>query len=193
MNIIYFTLSTFVFMSKCLVNEKIISITSGFLMSSSVLVQLNHMSSSHVRGARITGGAAEQPTVRSECHNDPFVLHQPGVSSARSDPVMMKTARMELLRALITQCLSAAAEEIFRIAERTMAEFEEEVQSCSKWVVDEDHRLLDMARTRAEGGLEKCHFTTETDGFSGSGLAQSSDWGRSSDWGQSSGLGQSYN
>ncbi|XP_040923308.1 zinc finger protein 883-like [Toxotes jaculatrix] len=62
---------------------------------------------------------------------------------------MVKMAKMELLRALISECLSAAAEEIFRIAERTMIEYEEEM-SCSKWVVDSHRRLLDVAKAHSE-------------------------------------------
>ena len=63
---------------------------------------------------------------------------------------MVKTAKMELLRALVSECLSAAAEEILKIVERTIIEYEEEM-SCSKWVVDSHRRLLDAARTHSEG------------------------------------------
>nr|XP_046233507.1 zinc finger protein 883-like [Scatophagus argus]XP_046233508.1 zinc finger protein 883-like [Scatophagus argus] len=66
---------------------------------------------------------------------------------------MVKTAKMELLRALVSECLSAAAQEIFRIVERTMIEYEEEM-SCSKWVVDNHHRLLDVAKSENEDSLQ---------------------------------------
>lgn len=63
---------------------------------------------------------------------------------------MVKTAKMELLRALISECLSAAAQEILKVVERTIIEYEEEM-SCSKWVVDSHHRLLDIAKSHSEG------------------------------------------
>lgn len=63
---------------------------------------------------------------------------------------MVKTAKMELLRALITECLSAAAEEIFKVAEKTIIEYEEEM-SCSTWIVDSHRRLLDVAQSHSEG------------------------------------------
>lgn len=63
---------------------------------------------------------------------------------------MVKTAKMELLRALVSECLSAAAQEIFKIVERTILEYEEEM-SCSKWVVDNHRRLLDVAKSHSEG------------------------------------------
>ncbi|XP_044192842.1 zinc finger protein 2-like [Thunnus albacares] len=66
---------------------------------------------------------------------------------------MVKTAKMELLRALVSECLSAAAEEILKIVERTIIEYEEEM-SCSKWVVDSHRRLLDAARTHSEDSLQ---------------------------------------
>lgn len=57
---------------------------------------------------------------------------------------------MELLRVLVSECLSAAAQEIFKIVERTIIEYEEEM-SCSKWVVDSHRRLLDVATSHSEG------------------------------------------
>ncbi|XP_044034842.1 zinc finger protein 133-like [Siniperca chuatsi] len=66
---------------------------------------------------------------------------------------MVKTAKMELLRALVSECLSAAAEEIFKIVQRTIIEYEEEM-SCSKWVVDSHRRLLDVAKSRGEDSLQ---------------------------------------
>ena len=63
---------------------------------------------------------------------------------------MVKAARMELLRTLISECLSAAAEEIFKIVERTVVEYEKEM-SCSTWVVDSHRRLLDVAKSHSEG------------------------------------------
>lgn len=63
---------------------------------------------------------------------------------------MVKTAKMELLRALVSECLSAAAQEIYKIVERTIIEYEEEM-SCSKWVVDSHRRLLDVASPHSEG------------------------------------------
>lgn len=66
---------------------------------------------------------------------------------------MVKTAKMELVRALVSECLSAAAREICKIVERTIIEYEEEM-SCSKWVVDSHRRLLDAAQTHREGSLQ---------------------------------------
>ncbi|XP_053270161.1 zinc finger protein 664 [Pleuronectes platessa] len=66
---------------------------------------------------------------------------------------MVKTAKMEQLRALITECLSAAAEEIFKIAERTIVAYEEEI-SCSKWVVDNHCSLLDVANSHSKDYLQ---------------------------------------
>lgn len=71
-------------------------------------------------------------------------------SHCRERLSMVKTAKMELLRALISECLSAAAEEIFKIAERTIIEYEKEM-SCSKWIVDGHRRLLDVAKSQSEG------------------------------------------
>ena len=70
---------------------------------------------------------------------------------------MVKTAKMELLRALISECLSAAAEEIFKIAESTIVAYEEEM-SCSKWVVDNHCRLLDVAKSHSKGQFVRCLF-----------------------------------
>lgn len=68
---------------------------------------------------------------------------------------MVKSATMELLRALVSECLSAAAQEIFKIVERTIIEYEEEM-SCSKWVVDSHRRLLDVAKSHSEDPLQMC-------------------------------------
>ncbi|XP_042364060.1 zinc finger protein 569-like [Plectropomus leopardus] len=59
---------------------------------------------------------------------------------------------MELLRVLVSECLSAAAEEIFKIVERTIIDYEKEL-SCSKWVVDSHRRLLDAAKSHSEDSL----------------------------------------
>ncbi|XP_018522031.1 zinc finger protein 70 [Lates calcarifer] len=74
-------------------------------------------------------------------------------SQCREHLSMVKSGKLELLRALIRECLSAAAEEIFRIAERTIIEYEEEM-SCSQWVVDSHHRLLDAAGSCNEDVLQ---------------------------------------
>ncbi|KAM7371297.1 hypothetical protein PAMP_010779 [Pampus punctatissimus] len=66
---------------------------------------------------------------------------------------MAKTAKMELLRVLISECLSAATDEILKIVERTIIEYEEEM-SCSKWVVDSHRRLLDAAKSCSEDSLQ---------------------------------------
>ncbi|XP_008284732.1 zinc finger protein 569-like [Stegastes partitus] len=68
---------------------------------------------------------------------------------------MVRRAKMDLLRALVSECLSAAAEEIFKIVERTIIEYEEEM-SCSKWVVDSHHRLLDVAKSHSEDSIQMC-------------------------------------
>ncbi|TNN41052.1 Zinc finger protein 157 [Liparis tanakae] len=62
---------------------------------------------------------------------------------------MARTAKMELLRALVSERLSAAAEEIFRIVEGTIVEYENEM-SCSTWVVDSHRRLLDVTESHGE-------------------------------------------
>lgn len=67
---------------------------------------------------------------------------------------MVKAVRMELLRTLISECLSAAAEEISKIVERTIIEYEKEM-SCSTWVVDSHRRLLDVAKSHSEGQFIK--------------------------------------
>ncbi|XP_020493841.1 gastrula zinc finger protein XlCGF57.1 [Labrus bergylta] len=68
---------------------------------------------------------------------------------------MMRTAKMDMLRALVSERLSAAAQEIFKIVERTITEYEEEM-SCSKWVVDRDRRLMDVSKAHSEGSLQMC-------------------------------------
>ena len=54
-------------------------------------------------------------------------------------------SRIEMLRVLITQRLTAAAEEIFGVFGRTIAEYEEEI-SRSKLEIDRQRRLLDLSR-----------------------------------------------
>ncbi|XP_071318926.1 uncharacterized protein [Trachinotus anak] len=76
-------------------------------------------------------------------------MFTPHMARAREHLSMVKTAKMELLRALISECLSAAAKKIFKIAERTIIEHEEEM-SCSKWVVDSHRSLLDVAQSHSE-------------------------------------------
>ncbi|XP_039978968.1 zinc finger protein 271-like isoform X2 [Xiphias gladius] len=80
-------------------------------------------------------------------------MSSPHMARARERLSMVKTAKMELLRALISECLSAAAEEIFKIAERTIIEYEKEM-SCSKWIVDGHRRLLDVAKSQSEDYLQ---------------------------------------
>ncbi|XP_059181360.1 zinc finger protein 182-like [Centropristis striata] len=65
----------------------------------------------------------------------------------------VKTVKMELLRTLVSERLSEAAEEIFKIVERTIIEYEKEM-SCSKWVVDSHRRLLDVAKTHSEDSIQ---------------------------------------
>ncbi|KAM3596330.1 uncharacterized protein V6R79_012651 [Siganus canaliculatus] len=55
-------------------------------------------------------------------------------------------SKIEMLRLLINQRLTAAAEEIFGVFGRTIAEYEEEI--CrSKLEIDRQRRLLDLSRT----------------------------------------------
>ncbi|XP_032358766.1 zinc finger protein 182 [Etheostoma spectabile] len=68
---------------------------------------------------------------------------------------MVKAVKMELLRALVSERLSAAAEEIFELVERTIIEYEKEM-SCSKWVVDSHRRLLDDAKSHSEDSFQMC-------------------------------------
>lgn len=51
-----------------------------------------------------------------------------------------------MLRLLINQRLTAAAEEIFGVFGRTIAEYEEEI-SRSKLEIDRQRRLLDLSTT----------------------------------------------
>ena len=53
-------------------------------------------------------------------------------------------SKLELLRLLITQRLTEAAEEIFGVFGRTMAEYEEEI-SRSKLEIDRQRRLLELS------------------------------------------------
>ncbi|CAJ1080575.1 zinc finger protein 182-like [Xyrichtys novacula] len=68
---------------------------------------------------------------------------------------MLSTRKMELLKTLIGECLSAAAQEIFRIVEGVMLECEEEV-SCSKWELDSQCRLMDVSMSHKEDTLQMC-------------------------------------
>ncbi|XP_072226277.1 uncharacterized protein [Leuresthes tenuis] len=54
-------------------------------------------------------------------------------------------SKIEMLRLLINQQLTAAAEEIFGVFGRTIAEYEEEI-SRSKLEIDRQRRLLDLSR-----------------------------------------------
>lgn len=54
-------------------------------------------------------------------------------------------SKIEMLRLLINQRLTAAAEEIFGVFGRTIAEYEEEI-SRSKVEIDRQRRLLDLSR-----------------------------------------------
>ncbi|XP_054454726.1 zinc finger protein 300-like [Anoplopoma fimbria] len=66
---------------------------------------------------------------------------------------MARMVKMELLRALVSERLAAAAEEIFGIVERAFVEYENEM-SCSTWVVDSHRRLLDVAQSHGEDSLK---------------------------------------
>uniref|UniRef100_UPI0037E9698A zinc finger protein 300-like n=1 Tax=Semicossyphus pulcher TaxID=241346 RepID=UPI0037E9698A len=68
---------------------------------------------------------------------------------------MLRTAKMELLRTLVSERLSAVAQEIYKIVERTIMEYEEEM-SCSKWAVDSHCRLQDVAKSQSEESLQMC-------------------------------------
>lgn len=54
-------------------------------------------------------------------------------------------SKIEMLRLLINQRLTAAAEEIFGVFGRTIAEYEEEI-SRSKLEIERQRRLLDLSR-----------------------------------------------
>ncbi|XP_071780773.2 uncharacterized protein LOC139931226 [Centroberyx gerrardi] len=66
---------------------------------------------------------------------------------------MVKALKMQLLRALVSERLSTAAEEIFKLVERTIVEYEEEI-SHSKWVVDSRRKLLDVAKSHRADPLQ---------------------------------------
>lgn len=63
-----------------------------------------------------------------------------------SDRISGKMSKIELLRLLISQRLTAAAEEIFGAFGRTVAEYEEEI-SRFKLEIERQRRLLDLSRT----------------------------------------------
>lgn len=54
-------------------------------------------------------------------------------------------SKIEMLRLLINQRLTAAAEEIFRVFGKTIALYEEEI-SRSRQEIDRQRRLLDLSR-----------------------------------------------
>lgn len=60
--------------------------------------------------------------------------------------LVFKMSKIEMLRLLINQRLTAAAEEIFGVFGRTIAEYEEEI-SRSKLEIDRQRRLLDLSTT----------------------------------------------
>ncbi len=59
-------------------------------------------------------------------------------------PAAAEMSKIEMLRLLINQRLTAAAEEIFGVFGRTIAEYEEEI-SRSKLEIDRQRRLLDLS------------------------------------------------
>lgn len=63
-----------------------------------------------------------------------------------SDRISGKMSKIEMLRLLISQRLTAAAEEIFGAFGRTVAEYEEEI-SRFKLEIERQRRLLDLSRT----------------------------------------------
>lgn len=62
-----------------------------------------------------------------------------------SSQTAVKMSKIEMLRLLINQRLTEAAEEIFGVFGRTIAEYEEEI-SRSKLEIDRQRRLLDLSR-----------------------------------------------
>ncbi|XP_042338454.1 zinc finger and SCAN domain-containing protein 21-like [Plectropomus leopardus] len=74
-------------------------------------------------------------------------------------------SKIEMLRLLITQRLTEAAEEIFGVFGRTIAEYEEEI-SRSKLEIDRQRRLLELRRTP--------RVSVRPDG---SALCEQQDWG----------------
>ncbi|XP_026155812.1 zinc finger protein 250-like isoform X2 [Mastacembelus armatus] len=74
-------------------------------------------------------------------------------------------SKIEMLRVLINQRLTAAAEEIFGVFGRTIAEYEEEI-SRSKLEIDRQRRLLDLSRTpqvSLQGGAGSCPWSCGPD------------------------------
>ncbi|KAK7919487.1 hypothetical protein WMY93_010771 [Mugilogobius chulae] len=57
---------------------------------------------------------------------------------------MSNAVKMEVLRALVTECLSAAAEEILRLVHKTLLP---DGQACTKWVVDNQQQQVDAELT----------------------------------------------
>nr|XP_019967175.1 PREDICTED: zinc finger protein 585B-like [Paralichthys olivaceus] len=78
-------------------------------------------------------------------------------------------SKIQMLQLLITQRLSAAAEEIFGVFGRTIAEYEEEI-SRSKLEIDRQRRLLDLSR--------KPRVSVQ---LSGGALCEQQDWSFSVD------------
>lgn len=116
------------------------------------------------------GGAVQTPALTLQLARvltSPTSPHTHTHSRRRGEHLtMVKTTKMELLRALVSDCLSAAAEEILKIVEKTIVEYEEDM-SCSKWVVDRHRRLLDAAKSHTEGQItsreiHSFHWTLHT-------------------------------
>lgn len=63
-----------------------------------------------------------------------------------SDRISGKMSKIEMLRLLISQRLTSAAEEIFGAFGRTVAEYEDEI-SRFKLEIERQRRLLDLSRT----------------------------------------------
>ncbi|KAM6974301.1 uncharacterized protein LKV04_015939 [Tautogolabrus adspersus] len=78
-------------------------------------------------------------------------------------------SKIEMLRLLINQRLTEAAEEIFGVFGRTIAEYEEEI-SRSRLEIDRQRRLLDLSR--------KPQISVE---FTGTALSEQQDWSSSLD------------
>ncbi|XP_023129063.1 zinc finger and SCAN domain-containing protein 12-like [Amphiprion ocellaris] len=94
----------------------------------------------------------------------PSVLPVYRQSAAPTASVMSK---IEMLRLLINQRLTAAAEEIFEVFGRTIAEYEEEI-SRSRLEIDRQRRLLDLSR--------QPRISLQVDG---SAISEQQDWSSS--------------
>lgn len=95
----------------------------------------------HVRGLPVT----VPPRMRTDPNPEVELVNNGARRASAARFFMANVSKIEMLRLLINQRLTAAAEEIFGVFGRTIAEYEEEI-SRSKVEIDRQRRLLDLTR-----------------------------------------------